>query len=113
MILKKVKQAMKTCFDQLYLRFNLANFGHFLAQFPSCKHSNLTMGLDMCYSSVTRFQSATSGLLAVGLAIRHTELLMMTTQRNGQPISMLGKSATENRSTQKCYSPDFLPVGYF
>ena len=44
---------------------------------------------------------------------RHLDLLMITTQSNGQSISMLNKSFIENPSTQKCSSPHFLTVGYF
>ena len=36
-----------------------------------------------------------------------------TTQRDGQPISMVNKSFIEDPSTQKCSSPPFLIVGYF
>ena len=38
---------------------------------------------------------------------------MISTQRDGQPISVLKKSFIENPSTQKRPSPHFLTVGYF
>ena len=91
----------------------MANFGHLLAHFPSRKHSHLTMGLDMFNNSMTGYQSANSVLLAVDLAIRHTDLFLITTQRDNQLILRLDKSFIENRSTQICSSPDFLTVGYF
>ena len=89
----------------------MANFGHLVAQFPSRQH--LTRGLDMCKNGITGYQSANSKLLAVDLIIRHTDLFMITTQRDDRLISRLNKSFMENRSTQKCSSPDFLTVGYF
>ena len=75
----------------------MANFGHLLAQFPSRKHSNLTMGLDVCSNNITRYQIVY--YWAVDLAIRYTYLFIITTQRDNRLISRVDKSFIENCST--------------
>ena len=57
------------------------------------------MGLDMFNNSMTGYQCANSVLLAVDLAIRHTDLFLITNQRDNQLILRLDKSFIENRST--------------
>ena len=49
--------------------------GRLLAQLlhVNTRSINLAMGLDMCNSNITGFQSASGGLLAVDLAVRHAD----------------------------------------
>ena len=63
----------------------------------SREHSiNLAMGLDMCNSNITGFQSASGGLLGCGFNLKTCNFSVITAQRDRQPIA--NKSLIENSS---------------
>ena len=54
----------------------------------SREHSiNLAMGLDMCNSNITGFQSASGGLLGCGISLKTCNFLVITAQRDRQSIA--------------------------
>ena len=85
---------------ELWLRISLP--------ISSREHSiNLTMGLDMCNSYITGFQSASGGLLGCGFSLKTRNFLVITAQRDRQRIAQQLKVLLKIPPHSKVFSPTF------